>query len=165
MSTDTTAPGTTSLLRRPILELDTRVQPDLSYVRIDGADYALMHPVLFGLAEHVRLIRDGERVDRLSATAETDAERAELSQLLDAIVRRIVKAPDDVHQRLVDPHRLAIVAAYGAQGSPLPSAGAAQAGTPETAAAAAQRRREAEAWARVERLTDPPAAGDGEAAS
>lgn len=98
----------------PLLTLDTLIErPSIA---IDGALFALRTPDDLSLVEHHRYARLAGRLDVLmqrAIQAPEDAEtERELTATLDQMGRIVLDAPDVVHARLKDTHRLAIVTAF-----------------------------------------------------
>jgi hypothetical protein len=79
-------------------------------VVIDGTAYGLRSADEFSVVDYHRLGRRGRRLDVLMAKDDelTPEEEVELSSLMDMICRQILDAPDDVHAKLRDLHRLSI---------------------------------------------------------
>jgi hypothetical protein len=110
-------PNTPVVIDAPVLDISTLV--DRPRVVIDGESYELKHPGEFSIVEQMRMMRQAKRimvlVDRLMGDAEpTEAEECEYTTLSEASCRRVLIAPDDVHAKLREPHRVAIVQAFTA---------------------------------------------------
>jgi hypothetical protein len=82
-------------------------------IRIDGEPYFLSHPDALTLSQINQLQKLRPRSLEL-ATSEhlSDDDERELSAILDRMVRIVLDAPETVHQKLNDPHRMAIVEAF-----------------------------------------------------
>lgn len=82
-------------------------------VTIDGAAYNLRAGDDLSIVEFHRLKRQGMRLDALMNADEiTEAEETELAALLDTITKRVLEAPDEIHSKLRDTHRLKIVRTF-----------------------------------------------------
>lgn len=114
--------------------LDLTTVVERPQVRIDGELYDLKHPDEFSLVQSLRLSRQGQRVIELvtlltdgvaRAAPEVAAAEQEYEQLLDTTCRAVLVAPDAVHARLREDHRVAITRAFTLlQTATLPRAGA-----------------------------------------
>jgi hypothetical protein len=97
--------------REPILALDTLVERRT--VRIDGVEHELMNVGELSLLTYHQIGKDSARIDELRSVSDlTDDQVIEFAGLLDKLCRRLLLAPDEVHARLTDPHRLAVVHAF-----------------------------------------------------
>jgi len=98
----------------PVLDLSTLV--DRPFIRIDGTNYDIRHPDEFSLVQQLRQQRQAERVMLLvQAMVEKQASTAdeeEYVSILDQSCRAVLIAPDAIHEKLRDDHRLAIVKAF-----------------------------------------------------
>jgi hypothetical protein len=82
-------------------------------VTIDQQTYPFLDPTRVTPIERHRLIRLQRRGDELAQKADlTEEERAELESIPDQMVRIVVKAPDEIHKKLNDEQRMAILAAF-----------------------------------------------------
>jgi hypothetical protein len=122
-----------------VLDLSTLV--DRPVVTIDRERYELRHPDELSLLDQLRMTRSATRVQVLVGLltdvdrAPTPAEEDEYRALLDQTCRAILVAPDAVHAKLRDDHRVAIGRAFtqlqSAKNRQLAGAGA-QPAVPET---------------------------------
>lgn len=96
-------------MAEPVLSLDTFVEHRV--VRIDGKDYDLVNAGELSVLENHRLAKRAARAKEL-VEAEDEAQVAELGAVLDWLCRLVLRAPDEVHQRLTETHRLAIVQTF-----------------------------------------------------
>ncbi|KKM71008.1 hypothetical protein LCGC14_1435010 [marine sediment metagenome] len=96
---------------KPLLSLDTLVVRRT--VVIDGGVYEVLSPSELSIIDHHRLARKGTRLEELLAKADaSDAELEEIGKTLDELCRYVLKAPDDVHKKLTDTHRLLVTQAF-----------------------------------------------------
>ena len=99
----------------PILDIST-APAEVLHVSLDGKLYELTHPRAMRMGDMVRV--EALRRALLSLQILDDAQtltpeqEATIESTLDQIVRVLLKAPDDVHARLGDAIRLAIVGKY-----------------------------------------------------
>jgi hypothetical protein len=97
-----------------VLDLNTIVEK--LHVRIDGVPHHFSHPDALTLQGHLRMERIGPRMGALleavAAGATTDADDQELALLLDEGCRLVLDAPDSVHAKLLDTHRVLILDAF-----------------------------------------------------
>jgi hypothetical protein len=85
---------------------------DRVYVEIDGSQYGLRQPMEFELVDLNRLQRMQREV-QAGIDETTTAGSAELHAMLDECARMVlIDCPDDVHARLRDMHRLAIISSF-----------------------------------------------------
>lgn len=102
---------TKTLATEPILDLTTVVHRSL--VRIDGKKYELKSPEEFALLDYRSKTRKYDRLGFLFRKKRlTSAESKEQQTLLDEFCRAILEAPDAVHDKLVEPQRIAVVTAF-----------------------------------------------------
>lgn len=96
----------------PLLNLDTLiVRPQ---VIIDGQSYEMVSPDEMTIVERQRQVARGRRMQELLDKRElSNQEQGELARVLDEGCRAILLAPDDVHAKLMDGHRLDIIDAFG----------------------------------------------------
>lgn len=117
----------------PLLNLTTLVEHRL--IRINETDYEILSPEEVSVFEKYRLVARGIRLEELMKSTQTeltDAETAEVKEILRFIVRSVLLAPDEVLQRLNDNHRLAIAQAFTrGPREAAPTEGEAKAGEPE----------------------------------
>jgi len=99
-------------MAEPILNLNTLV--DRRVVRIDGKDYELIASGELSLLDYHRIGRQSGRVEELMTRSEdlSDAEVQELSRMLKDLCCLILRAPEELHARLNDLHRLAVIQAF-----------------------------------------------------
>jgi hypothetical protein len=95
-------------MTEPVLSLDTLV--DRKGIRIDGETYGLRNPGELSAVEYHSVFQKGSRFDILQMKPEvSEEEGAEMGRLLDFICRVILDAPDEVHRKLSDTHRLYVM--------------------------------------------------------
>ena len=90
-------------------------EPDTTalVITIDQQPYPFLDPARITPIERHHLIKLQRRSDELAQQADlTDDERAELQSIPDLMARIVVLAPDEVHQKLTDTQRMAIIAAF-----------------------------------------------------
>lgn len=93
--------------------LDLKLFPTRPIVRIDNKPYELKTSNDLSLAEFKTIERIGPRISLLTAAPElTATEAGELSAHLDAAVRMILIAPDEIHRQLGDLNRTLIAARF-----------------------------------------------------
>lgn len=92
----------------PLLNLDTLTEHPS--VLIDKHAYALTPPEALSAVDYHRIGKIAPRMFALweSETALTPEQEVELEETLDRVCRIILKAPDEVHDRLTDLQRLSI---------------------------------------------------------
>jgi hypothetical protein len=92
-----------------LVTLSDRVQ-----VSIDGERYDLLGPLELPLLAYHRLSRDADRLrDFFKDDCDpSEDDEKELSSTLDRICRKVLSAPDEIHERLNDFQRLDIVNAF-----------------------------------------------------
>jgi hypothetical protein len=97
-----------------VLDIDTVVER--LHVRIDGVPHLLSHPNALSLQGHLRMEKIGPRMGELliaSAQRElTGDEAEELDHLLKEGCRLVLEAPDSVHAKLRDTHRVLILQVF-----------------------------------------------------
>jgi hypothetical protein len=95
----------------PVLNLDTIA--DRPLIAIDGIAYPLRATDEFSIVEYRTHVVQAQRFSVLLNQAElSPAEEVELSFLLDTYARRVLSAPGEVHAKLSDTQRLAIVGTF-----------------------------------------------------
>jgi hypothetical protein len=95
-----------------LLNITTVTAPP-AVIAIDGARYPLLSAEALPLASIQRLQRDAPRLGHLLQIDEkTPDEATETGQLLRAVCALVLDAPADVHARLTDVHRVAIVHSF-----------------------------------------------------
>jgi hypothetical protein len=103
----------------PLTVLDvTTDQAAAAVVKIDGIAYPLRRPATLRITEHNALILEGHRIATLTEHGDGAEQAAELEQLLERVVARVLPAPADVLAKLTDVQRFQIAIAYGTQGDP-----------------------------------------------
>ena len=102
-------------MKTPILELST--DSATCPIKIDAKAYAIRHPNALSLFDFKHVDRQLPRVAHLlQQTAPSPEQRQELSQLLAEVTAIVLEAPDAVHAKLKDTHRLIIVEAFARHG-------------------------------------------------
>lgn len=98
--------------KTPLLDLNTFLERATVRLRSeahpDGVDYELRNPGELTLLERVKV---SKQAPALASFGDENAV-AELSKVLDEVCRIVLIAPDDMHARLTDHMRLAIVLAF-----------------------------------------------------
>ncbi len=96
----------------PVLSLATLVERRT--IKIDDKLYDLKHPGELGLVDHQRIGTQASLLSGLQARGEevSEGEAALLSGALDSCCRLILEAPDEIHARLNDFHRMGILNAF-----------------------------------------------------
>lgn len=94
----------------PLLDLNTLVERPT--IRVNGELYGLRDPDEVNLLEMERLKRLGEKVDVLGKDNISEAEIEEALKALDIACRMVLDAPDDVHRKLRDSHRMQILKVF-----------------------------------------------------
>jgi hypothetical protein len=99
-------------MARQILDLTTLYERDT--IRIDGTPYELRSPAEFTILEYLRIGKRGQALQALQGKFGeiTEDEVAQLSSALDEACRLVLIAPDEVHAKLRDHHRQAIIGAF-----------------------------------------------------
>jgi len=101
--------------RPAILNLDTLVVRPL--VTIDGTDYEMLNPGELSILDLHRFGALGSEFQSITDSAEkdadlTDAQVVQVGATLDRMVRMILRAPDEVLNRLTDVHKYRIVECF-----------------------------------------------------
>lgn len=97
----------------PLLKLDTLVQRN--FILIDQKPFDLVNAEELSLFDRHRLIRACTRMQEIEALPERTPDiEAEYTGLLDFVVRIILLAPPELHQRLERAHREAISLTFSA---------------------------------------------------
>jgi hypothetical protein len=120
MATQSPTPNT-PLTPAPVLDLSTLVERPI--ITIDKKPYELRHPDELSIIERMRVAKLSDRVLALTnaiiAAPEdgdglgiSEAEEVELVTKADQVCRALLLAPDDIHARLRDEHRIAIAQAF-----------------------------------------------------
>jgi hypothetical protein len=95
----------------PVLSLTTLVE--FPTVDIDGTRYKLLPADAMTLRDRITLeATEKNLLTLINAGTGTDDDEREISALLDQNCRQVLQAPEEVHARLTDPHRLLIVQAF-----------------------------------------------------
>lgn len=99
-------------MARNVLTLETLV--DHATITIDGTAFELINPGELSIVDTHRVAKWGARVQEIYKDLDSQRENevAELAGLLDKLCRLLWRAPDDIHDRLSDNQRLAIVMAF-----------------------------------------------------
>ena len=99
--------------KTPLLNLDTLTE---RYdVKVDGESYELRNPGELSLTTYHKL---GKKGDELSALLEvpdnefSDEQVEALDQTLDFLCRAVLVAPDEVHKKLKDLHKLQVIQTF-----------------------------------------------------
>jgi hypothetical protein len=102
-------------MAKPILSISTLVEPR-DFVTIDGTPYELRRPGELTLLEQLRLGRRGQELEALKVSLDTGDPGEEdiqtLLALLDEMCRLVLLAPAEIHARLSDAQKQAIVQAF-----------------------------------------------------
>lgn len=99
--------------RPPLLNLDTIVEQPL--VVIDGQPYPMLTEDDLSIVAVHRLRKQGQELQRLldaAAADQSDELDDQVKTLLAVMCRKLVQAPDDVHAKLKENHRLLIIEAF-----------------------------------------------------
>ena len=95
----------------PLLTLDTLV--DRRTVVIDGTPYDLLNAGEMSILDYHRIGKMGAKVEEMMNADDLDeAQVVILKKTLDALCRALLVAPDEVHVKLSDNHRLAVVGVF-----------------------------------------------------
>jgi len=103
----------------PSLDISTLVERPR--VIIDGESFDMRHPDEFSLVEQLRLMRQARRlvelVHALTSDQSTDptvieAREREYDAIVNNTCRAVLLAPDDIHAKLREEHRVAISRAF-----------------------------------------------------
>jgi hypothetical protein len=83
-------------------------------VTLFGTEYELANCADLSAVDIQKFQRKGKRLDELIRADRdlTEAEETELVGLLDSICRRVLVAPDELHARLRDVHRIQVAALF-----------------------------------------------------
>ena len=101
------------LSRAPLLSLDTLTERYV--VTVDGESYELRNPGELSLTSYYMLGKKGEELNELLEVPEaefTDEQVASLDRTLDFLCRAVLDAPDEVHKKLKDLHKLQVIQAF-----------------------------------------------------
>lgn len=93
--------------------LDLSTLTERKQITIDGVAFEMRDPDEFSILDNHRFARMGKRLDALmNKDALSEAEEKELADTLDRLAQKILDAPDSVHARLRDNHRLQIIRTF-----------------------------------------------------
>ncbi len=98
-------------MAEPILTLETLV--DRPQVKINGTSYGLKSPEEVSLLDYHRIWAQGRELD--AAFSRPDLSMDEIGVLakkIDELCRFLLDAPDDVHTRLTEVHKMRIVRTF-----------------------------------------------------
>jgi len=96
---------------QPVLSLDTLVER--RFITINGTPYTLVNDGELSILDYHRLGKRAAKVEALWGRVElTDEEVTELTEALDWLCRLVLDAPPEVHDKLLDQHRLQVVMAF-----------------------------------------------------
>lgn len=106
-------------MAEPLVSLNTFLERKV--VAIDGQPYELLNPEELSVLDYNRVGRKSLRLHELLQRDDelTAEEVAEEKKLLDFVVRAILVAPDAVHARLTDTHRLVLMNLFSKLQAPL----------------------------------------------
>jgi len=94
-----------------ILDLDSLANKPV--VVIDGTDYLLLTPQLLPPLDSYRLKQYGDRIEELRVKKPlTEDDEREMVKLLDQMCRLVLIAPEDVHAKLLDRQRTAVLEGF-----------------------------------------------------
>lgn len=97
--------------RKPLLNLDTLIER--ATVVIDGESHEITSPSELSIIDHHRLGRQGSRLEVLLQKDDASVQELdETKELLDTLCRSVLRAPDEVHEKLTDTHRLQLAQAF-----------------------------------------------------
>jgi len=121
------------MAKQPVLDLDTLVER--SPVRIDGVMYEMLNPAELSILDLHRFGAAGVELASLksidSSSEITDDQMKLISATLIRMVRIILRAPEEVLDRLTDVHRFRVVNAFNALTlTPPPAAAVSEAAGP-----------------------------------
>ncbi len=95
----------------PLLNLDTLVEHRT--VRIDRVEYDLLNPEEVSLLDYHRIQKQSNRVAAMMEAAEmTDEQAEDLSRLLDSLCKFVLRAPEEVHAKLIDTNKLRVIEVF-----------------------------------------------------
>ncbi len=97
--------------RKPLLDLNTLIERET--VVIDGETYEITSPSELSIIDHHRLGRQGSRLEVLLQKEDASVQELdETKDLLATLCRCVLRAPDEVHEKLTDTHRLQLAQAF-----------------------------------------------------
>ncbi len=97
--------------RKPLLNLDTLIER--ATVVIDGESHEITSPSELSIIDHHRLGRQGSQLEVLLQKEDASVQELdETKELLDTLCRSVLRAPDEVHEKLTDTHRLQLAQAF-----------------------------------------------------
>ncbi len=116
--------------KTPLLNLDTLTERYV--VKVDGESYELRNPGELSLVAYHKLGKKSDELNKLLNVPEgqvTDVQVGELDRILDFLCRQVLDAPDEVHKRLKDLHKLQVIQTF----NELPESAALAAGATDMA--------------------------------
>jgi len=97
---------------RVVLDLD-HPRPNTPFIKIDGVDFTMLEAHLLPPLKSHRMLSYSRRLDVLvTKDTLTDEDQAELEGLPEKMCRLVLQAPDEVHAKLNDEQRMAIVSSF-----------------------------------------------------
>ena len=99
--------------KTPLLNLDTLTERYV--VTVDGKSYELRNPGELSLTAYHNLGKKSDELSKLLDVPDgefTDEQVAELDRTLDYLCRAVLEAPDEVHKRLKDLHKLQVIQTF-----------------------------------------------------
>lgn len=94
----------------PLLDLTTLIERP--FVQIDGQRYDLVDAGEMSPLDFHRLMRKLGEIQAIDPMTTDEAELTRIAKLWDDLCRQILLAPDEIHARLKDHHRTAILRAF-----------------------------------------------------
>lgn len=106
--------------QQPLLNLDTLVEHRTVRIRYVGADgqptegeYDLLNTEEVSILDYHRIAKQTERVHAMMGSKDmTDEQAVDLSSLLDELCKFVLKAPAEVHAKIVDLNKLRVLEAF-----------------------------------------------------
>jgi len=95
---------------QPLLDLTTLVERP--FIRIDGEKYDLVTAGEMSPLDFHRLMRRIQEIQAVDPSTAGEPELVRVAKLWDELCRSVLLAPDDIHVRLKDHHRTAILRAF-----------------------------------------------------
>ncbi len=99
--------------KTPLLNLDTLTERYT--VMVDGEPYELRNPGELSLTAYHNLGKKSDELSKLLDVPDsefTGEQVAELDRTLDYLCRAVLEAPDDVHKKLKDLHKLQVIQTF-----------------------------------------------------
>jgi hypothetical protein len=94
--------------------LDLKTQAETAVIEIDGSQYPLLSAMQLPLAPYMRTeSRSAQLYALIEKTDRTADDDATMSRLMDQCCRDVLGAPDEVHAKLTDVQRLAVLNVFG----------------------------------------------------